>query len=133
MTKGDAGQNISKFASSSTEASSISTSMPYVSYIDLASWLETMYEHAKAAVDVYFKAHLRDGLRSAERFAAFCKASSNYSDVFVCDGYRLCRAAKLLMSLGYGNFATVIQYDIYAMAEKYMTEDAPSSWNVGEF
>lgn len=133
MTKGDAGQNISKFASSSTEASKISSSMPYISYIDLASWLETMYDHAKAAVDAYFKAHLNDGLRSANGFAAYCKASSTYSDVFVCDGYRLCRAAKLLMSLGYGNFATVIQYDIYAMAEKYMTEDVPSSWSVGEF
>jgi hypothetical protein len=133
MTKGDAGQNISKFASSSTEASSISTSMPYISYVDLASWLQTMYEHARAAVDAYFKAHLNDGLRSAKGFAAYCKASSIYSDVFVCDGYRLCRSAKLLMSLGYGNFATVIQYDIYAMAEKYMTEDAPSTWNSVEF
>ena len=133
MIKGDAGQNISKFASSSTEASQISTSMPYISYIDLASWLEAMYKHAKVAVDAYFKAHPNDGSRSAKGFAAYCKNSSTYSDVFVCDGYRLCRAAKLLMSLGYGNFATVIQYDIYAMAEKYMTEAASSTWNLGEF
>ena len=53
MTKGDAGQNISKFASSSTEASSISTSMPYISYVDLASWLDTMYDHAVAAFSAY--------------------------------------------------------------------------------
>lgn len=133
LTKGDAGQNISKFASSSTEASKITTSMPYISYVDLSGWLKIMYESAKAAVDAYFKAHRGDGLRSAKGFVDYCKNSSSYSDVFVCDGYRLCRAAKLLMSLGYGNFATVIQYDIYAMAEKYMTEDAPSSWNVDEF
>lgn len=133
MTKGDAGQNISKFAKSSTEASVITTSLPYISYIDLASWLKIMYEHARAAVDGYFKAHLGDGLRSAKGFADYCKSSGSYSDVFVCDGYRLCRAAKLLMSLGYGNFSTVIQYDIYAMAEKYMTDDAPSSWNVSDF
>lgn len=133
MTKGDAGQNISKFASSSTEASKISTSMPYISYIDLASWLKTMYDHAKAAVDAYFKSVSSPDLRSAKDFAAYCKNSSVYCDVFVCDGYRLCRAGKLLMSLGYGNFAAVIQYDIYAMAEKYMAEDVPSSWNVEEF
>ena len=133
MTKGDAGQNISKFASSSTEASTISTSMPYISYIDLAEWLQAMYEHAKDAVDFYFKAHASDGLRSAKGFADFCKATSNFSDVFVCDGYRLCRAAKLLMSLGYGNFSTVIQYDIYAMAEKYLSEDGPSNWNADDF
>ena len=39
MTKGDAGQNISKFASSSTDASQISTSLPYISYVDLGTWL----------------------------------------------------------------------------------------------
>lgn len=133
MTEGDAGQNISKFASSSTEASSISTSMPYISYIDLASWLQTMYLHARAAVDDYFRAHPDGGSRSAKGFVAYCKASGSYSDIFVCDGYRLCRSAKLLMSLGYGNFATIIQYDIYAMAEEYMTKDAPGSWNVDEF
>ena len=32
------------------------------------------------------------------------------------------RAAKLLMSLGYGNFTAVIQYDIFSMALKYSTE-----------
>lgn len=133
MTKGDAGQNISKFAKSSTEASVITTSLPYISYIDLASWLKIMYEHVRTAVDAYFKAHLNDGLRSAKGFIDYCERSSSYSDVFVCDGYRLCRAAKLLMSLGYGNFSTVIQYDIYAMAEKYMTEVAPGSWNVTKF
>lgn len=133
MTKGDAGQNISKFAKSSTEASIITTSLPYISYIDLASWLKIMYEHARTAVNGYFSGHLDAGSRSAKGFADYCKSSSNYSDVFVCDGYRLCRAAKLLMSLGYGNFSTVIQYDIYAMAEKYMTEDASRTWKVSEF
>lgn len=133
MTKGDAGQNISKFASSSSTASTISTSMPYISYVDLASWLKTMYEHARNAVDAYFKAYNNAGLRSVKGFVDYCKNSSNYSDVFVCDGYRLCRAAKLLMSLGYGNFSTVIQYDIYSMAEKYVAEDAPSNWYVSKF
>lgn len=128
MTSGDAGQNVSKFASSSIAASSITTNMPYISYVDLASWLKSMYEHAKAAVDAYFKAN---DDRSALGFEEFCKSSSVYSDVFVCDGYRLCRAAKLLMSLGYGNFTTIIQYDIYAMAESFVA--AGNSWDVNEF
>ena len=129
MTKGDAGQNISKFAMSSTEASQISTSMPYISYIDLADWLNAMYEHARAAVNAYFTSHSSD--RSALGFKLFCDSSSLYSDVFVCDGYRLCRAAKLLMSLGYGNFVTVIQYDIYAMAEKFVADG--NQWSVNDF
>lgn len=123
MTKGDAGQNISKFASSSTEASKISTSMPYISYVDLASWLDSMYQHALAAFSAYFNAVPNFAARSAVKFKDWCDASSSYRDVFVCDGYRLCRAAKLLMSLGYGNFAAVVQYDIYAMATEFVGED----------
>lgn len=122
MTKGDAGQNISKFASSSTEASSISTSMPYISYVDLAGWLDSMFQHALAAYEAYFKKVPNFAARSAAAFRDWCDASSSYNDVFVCDGYRLCRAAKLLMSLGYGNFSTVIQYDIYAMANEFVGE-----------
>ena len=56
MTKGDAGQNISKFASSSTEASQISTSLPYISYVDLADWLNTIYQHSLSAFAAYFSA-----------------------------------------------------------------------------
>ena len=115
MTRGDAGQNISKFASSSTAASTISTSLPYISYKDLASWLIEMYYESRRAVNAYFTTHTSG--RSATGFKSFCDSSSTYSDVFVCDGYRICRAAKLLMSLGYGNFSTIVQYDIYAMAE----------------
>ena len=69
--------------------------------------------------------------RSASGFQTFCANSSSYSDIFVCDGYRLCRAAKLLMALGYGNFADVIRYDIYAMAEAFVASG--STWNVGNF
>lgn len=131
MVKGDAGQNISKFASSSTEASSISTSMPYISYIDLASWLETMYNHAVEAFSAYAGKNSIDYL-TAQGFKKFCDESSNYSDVFTCDGYRLCRAAKLLMALGYGNFSTVIQYDIFAMAFDYL-KSAIDGWDLSEF
>ena len=131
LTKGDAGQNISKFASSSTDASQISTSLPYISYVDLGSWLESVYEHAKDAVNAYFLAHPILSERSATRFLSYCQSSQSYSDVFVCDGYRLCRAAKLLMALGYGNFDTIIQYDIYAMAEAFFADFG--SWDANDF
>ena len=131
MTKGDAGQNISKFASSSTEASSISTSMPYISYVDLASWLETMYNHAVAAVSAYVGRNSIDTL-SAQGFKDFCAKSSDYSDIFICDGYRLCRAAKLLMALGYGNFSAVIQYDIFAMVFEFL-KTSVSGWDISDF
>nr|DAG73209.1 MAG TPA: Major capsid protein [Microviridae sp.] len=130
LTRGDAGQNISKFAVSSLAASAISIKMPYISYIDLGSWLKLMYEHAKAAVNAYFVANTVPNSRTAQGFESFCNASSIYSDVFVCDGYRLCRAAKLLMALGYGNFTTLVKYDIYALAEKFASSE---QWDVAAF
>ena len=60
----------------------------------------------------------------------YCSSSQTNSDIFVCDGYRYCRAAKLLMALGYGNFDTVIQYDIYAMAERFADN---GSWDSDDF
>ena len=131
LTKGDAGQNISKFASSSKEASKITTSMPYVSYVDLFSWLIYMYNDALDAVDSYFRANTSVASRSASGFKSYTANSSNNSDVFICDGYRLCRAAKLLMSLGYGNFTTIIQYDIYAQAEKFVADG--NAWSKTAF
>lgn len=131
MTKGDAGQNISKFASSSKEASKITTSLPYISYTALASWLWKMASHVRDAVSTYISANPTPANRSASGFFDFCVSSTNYSDVFVCDGYRLCRAAKLLMSLGYGNFVNVIQYDTYAMAESFIA--AGNKWDLSKF
>ena len=131
ITKGDAGQNISKFASSSTEASQISTSLPYISYVDLGSWLNEMTTHALNACGSYFVANADVSERSALGFKSFCDSSSDFSDVFICDGYRYSRAAKLLMALGYGNFDTIIQYDVYAMAEEYVAEG--KDWNTSKF
>lgn len=131
MTKGDSGQNISKFASSSTDASLISTSLPYISYVDLGTWLSYMVEHASAALSQYFTSKPSVSDRSASGFAKFCASSQTNSDVFVCDGYRYCRAAKLLMALGYGNFDTVIQYDIYAMAERFIADG--NTWSILSF
>ena len=93
LTKGDAGQNISKFASSSTDASSVSTSLPYISYIDLGRWLDSMYSHLLDVLNRYMTSQTK---RSAEGFKTYAANSSDGSDIFVCDGYRICRAAKLL-------------------------------------
>ena len=86
MTQGDAGQNISKFAKSSTEASSLSINMPYISYLDLGACLKTMYDHAKQAISSYIGKNSIDYL-SAEGFKEYCASSTVYADVFVCDGH----------------------------------------------
>nr|DAT72119.1 MAG TPA: Major capsid protein [Microviridae sp.] len=130
MTKGDAGQNISKLASDSFSSTVLTTSMPYVSYVDLASWLNAMLQRLYAAIDSYLKV-TSSGKYSSTGFYNYCMFEHPYNDVFVCDGYRLCRSAKLLMALGYGNFSAIIQYDIYAMASLYVKSGHP--WNLTEF
>lgn len=130
MTKGDAGQNISKFASSSTDASQITTTLPYISYVDLADWLDEIYQHTLLAIHIYFTNVGYQDATSVD-FKDFCDKSSTYHDVFICDGYRLVRASKLLMSLGYGNFTASIQYDIFAMALKYSVEH--KDWDLAGF
>ena len=131
LTRGDAGQNISKFASSSNQASLITTKLPYISYVDLAGWLDVIYQHSFKAIDAYLSSIAPSNATSIG-FKAFCDKSSVYSDVFICDGYRLCRAAKLLMSLGYGNFATVVQYDIFAQVFKFL-DASQGTWNKDSF
>jgi hypothetical protein len=102
--------------------------MPYISYVDLADWFYVMYIHLIDALTDYYEDEFISEEKplsgaSAAGFLSYCSSSSEYSDVFICDGYRLCRAAKLLMSLGYGNFSSVIQYDIFALSQKYISEN----------
>ena len=132
MTTGDAGQNISKIARSSTESSKITTSMPFISYVDLSTWLSVIYEHSVKAVNAYFQVYeYKDA--TADSFIDFCRTSASYSHVFVCDGYRLCRAAKLLMALGYGNFSTVVRYDVFAQAMAYRSSSSSHDWDMSSF
>lgn len=130
LTKGDAGQNISKFASSSLAPSPITTKLPYISYVDLAYWVGQIYSHAVDAVDLYFKGVSAND-RSASGFKSFCSNSSSHSDVFICDSYRYVRACKLLMSLGYGNFSIAVQYDVFAQAMAFVK--AGSTWSSSSF
>lgn len=129
MTAGDAGQNIAKVALNSSTSASMSTSMPYISYVDLAKFLNAYLQRLYAALNQYFTT-VESGKRSITDFYDSCIHGS-FPDVFVCDGYRLCRAAKLLMSLGYGNFSAVIQYDGFAMADLFV--NSGHTWSLTEF
>ena len=131
MTKGDAGQNIAKTAINSSDPAALSTSLPYVSYVDLAGWLLKMYDHALDALDSYFKKVGDLAKISPLGFQNTCAEAAAYRDVFICDGYRLCRAAKLLMSLGYGNFSNVVRYDIYSMAVEFWKNN--NNWDKTKF
>ena len=109
MTKGDAGQNISKFASSSTDASQITTSLPYISYVDLAGWLNDIYKHSFKAIDAYLSS-IEPSSATPIGFKNYCDNSSIFVDVFICDGYRLCRLLNFSCLL-----ATVILLLLFSM------------------
>lgn len=128
MTVGDAGQNIAKVALNSSTSASLSTSMPYISYVDIAKYLNVYLQRLYSALNFYFTL-VPSGKTSAKDF--YNKVYGSFPDIFVCDGYRLCRAAKLLMSLGYGNFSAVIQYDGFAMADSYVRSG--HMWNFADF
>ena len=130
MTVGDSGENISKFASSPSKASSITTSMPFISYVDLSGWLNAMYRHAVDAIDAFWSQAVDDKSTSASEFYQFCFDTTNYRDVFICEGYRYVRSAKLLMALGYGNFSVAIRYDVFAMACEFIKTN---SWSKNSF
>ena len=129
MTVGDAGQNIAKVAFNASTSATLSTAMPYISYVDLAKYLNAYLQRLYTALDYYFRT-VESGKESITGFYDLCTHGS-YPDVFVCDGYRLCRAAKLLMSLGYGNFSAVIQYDGFAMANSFVRSG--HTWSLAEF
>lgn len=129
LTVGDAGQNISKFAQDSTSPMTLSTKMPWISYVSLKGWLDSMLQRVYGAIDEYFRT-VPTGKRSITDFYDYCVHGS-YPDVFVCEGYRLCRSAKLLMSLGYGNFSAVIQYDGFAMANLFV--NSGHTWSLAAF
>ena len=129
MTVGDAGQNIAKVASNSSTSASLSTAMPYISYVDLAKFLNSYLQRLYAALNQYFTT-VGSGKQTITGFYDSC-INGSFSDVFVCDGYRLCRAAKLLMSLGYGNFSSVIQYDGFDMANAFVRSG--HAWSLADF
>ena len=106
--------------------------MPYISYVDLSRWLDYIYQYSLNAIDAYLTS-IDDPLDATPiGFKDFCDKSEFRHNVFVCDGYRLCRAAKLLMSLGYGNFTTVVQYDIYAQSSQFV-QASNGTWNKDSF
>lgn len=142
MKKGDAGQNISQIAKSSTEESVITTKLPYVSYTSIAQWLNLFIIDAINALQGFYqKTSSNKEYRTASYFYDYCVGrtlpngvvnAAFINRVFRGGSYRLCRACKLLMALGYGNFSVAAQYDIFAMAQEYMKEHK-DVWNPDDF
>lgn len=136
MTSGQAGQDISMFASSPTDSSSLSTHLPYVNYQDLVRIVNKQYNKAVGFCYSYFMSHpsspspsdfyntIHRGLSS--------ELNEHFNEVFFNREYRYVATGKLLNSLGYGNFSKVITHDVYANFSDYVRAN-PSSFSVDGF
>lgn len=132
MTAGQAGQSISMIAESQVEPQTLSTSLPYVNYKDLRQVLKFVYEIAVETLVKYYKTLPDASSASPVGFYDYVRDNLIISDdsrnelfntVFFNGQYRYVAIAKLLNSLGYGNFSTVITHDLCASASTYLIED----------
>lgn len=127
MTTGQAGQDISMWANSPTDSSRLSTSLPYVNYFDLQKIVSLQYYKAVDVCVSFFKTHPNE--QDISLFYDYCASSQKVSDlnthfnsVFFNREYRYVATAKLLNSLGYGNFAKVITHDVFVNVRKHVNE-----------
>lgn len=144
MTKGKDGQDISMFAKSAYETESITTSMPYLNYNDLQIRLQgiitqmvnTIFtkeimqfaKNSKLGFVEWYKVafssrRTRTFLGNNAPQAIFTTLAYNYFDEF--GSYRYVKNAKLLQSLGYGNFIFYQTYDLVSNVYAYMLKEHP--------
>lgn len=139
MELGQSGQDIAMVAKNAYQSLELSTKLPYINYADIITiYISRFYNLAVEAFDQYFNsltgssATAKLAIATANGFYNFCESSANYSGlVFRNAQYRYVAIAKLLNALGYGNLSVVQQYDVYAMAIQFITEN--HSWSKSSF
>lgn len=142
MTSGQSGENISKIATSATENALIGTGMPYVNVNFLRQILATLIDStAKAIINSEVSCDYESVISYLR--GEYYTGTDYRSDVFTNDGdYRYLSSrntlrfhsmAKLLNALGYGNFVTIMSYDLidnlctYAIKVLHLTDFADFS------
>lgn len=127
MTSGQAGQDISMWASSPSESSRLSTKLPYVNYFDLQNIISLQYSKAVDICVSFFKLHPDE--QDITLFYDYCSSNlvaselnTHFNSVFFNREYRYVATAKLLNSLGYGNFSKVITHDVFANFRSHVKE-----------
>lgn len=126
MKTGQNGQNVSPFAASLSSASSVSTGLPYVNYTTLQKILRETVSHVASNL--------------MSKVSVDKVKTSSYSDLFAIikqqytlnGTYRYVLTARLLTSLGYGNFEGYSNFDVIAHLKSYASSSSPT-WNVTAF
>lgn len=132
MTKGQAGQSISMIANSQIAPQSLSTSLPYVNYKDLRDVIRYVYTYSVEVLSAYYSTLDSASEATATGFYDYVRDSLVVTDdsrnelfnaVFFNGQYRYVAIAKLLNSLGYGNFSSVITHDLFAVSTVYLEQE----------
>ena len=127
MKTGQNGQNVSPFADSFYSASDISTSLPYVNYRTLHDALyNEIVSFARLVMQLYTAATIKTA--SIESILAQSSLKSHLTN----GSYRYVLSARLLTSLGYGNFSFYSTYDVVAQLKAYALRSGVS-WTVDSF
>lgn len=131
ITTGQAGQDISMWAKSPSASTNLSTKLPYINYLDLQAIVSKQYSKAVDVCVSFFKKYPNE--QDITKFYAYCvslesshELNSHFNSVFFNREYRYVATAKLLNSLGYGNFSQVITHDIFVNFLKHINKQGSS-------
>lgn len=127
MKTGLNGQNISPFAASLSTSTSVSTGLPYVNYTKLQNLLRKSVELVAAEIIKRFTA---SELKTADYSEVFDAIKSVYT---LNGSYRYVLTARLLTSLGYGNFEGFSNFDVIARLKAYAVANTPNGWTATAF
>lgn len=124
MTTGQSGENISTIASSFSEDSKITTSMPYINYSKLTDYVFELLSLERKCLFAYYGAH------KEATYIDYAKEmeSKGYMPNGILRSASMC---KLLRALGYGN-TDIDSYDIIASFMSYVAS-SPSNFSESDF
>ena len=128
MKTGQNGQNVSPFAASLSTSTSVSTGLPYVNYTKLQDLLYKSVSSVVTTLMAHFTAAQAKTFSYTSMFD-YIKAR------YVLNGsYRYVLTARLLTSLGYGNFDGFATFDVIAKLKAYASDPtSASSWSAAAF
>lgn len=137
MTTGQSGENISKIAASAVSDSALGTGMPYININGVRSILaKVIYETALCIVTSRLAfdydtimSYLRGEYATGEDYRDIVfMPNGDYSYLSSRNTLRFQSMAKLLNSLGYGNFVNIMTYDLIDNLIAYGKEKGYSSF-----
>lgn len=135
MPEGQNGQNISKFASTFSTPEDLGTSLPYVSYGTICSYLADLLDKTNEQIIACYN-HLKSTGKDVTNITLYIDylstiTSGSTSLVMINGVFRYSLFCKLLNYLGYGNFP-LMHYDMLSSFISYLGTK-PSAVNKGNF